>query len=314
MDAIYKQWDQLITEAITEANILHSLCDAEREPPPVRHPEMPGCYVEVERLSNAELQKYLLKNKRKHGTDKAHDTLYDCYMCQAEYPSFEMLQQHFLSKHIDTALYHCKKCSKTFVTKSGISKHNCNAYLKKQPKFVHLKVYPNTCKICSKMFRYNVSYEQHMQKYHKILGEIEITHTKTNTKANNYEDLNSHKRSSQSTVYRCSFCDRRYSYKARYKKHVQKCNAAKEKLSPLSQMYDPSLFYCYNCGKSFISKCKVRAHIYYAHLNIYRYGCTLCSQEFSSTSNLKVHMIKAHSNDYVTSNRKLKANFLKTKK
>lgn len=210
--------------------------DATEEPPPPQNPLITIKRGRLKRKDCALNPDLYMKNK---STNKRNDeTKYKCEICEKAFVTVAKLEVHHqchLPKEEKEALkkYHCEYCARTFKELNKLNTHR---------NFKHLKEYKHICEICGKPFINSSELKRHATLSHtqkqtcticgKQVLNIELhfkdvhenspkTCAICNEVLPNQKKLNKHRYLKHPfQIYECEICEKTYSEKFCYKKHM----------------------------------------------------------------------------------------------
>ncbi|KFB45304.1 hypothetical protein ZHAS_00013250 [Anopheles sinensis] len=189
-------------------------------------------------------RKHRLSHKKSQSPLK-HSEANDCSVCLMSFKFHQELLQHMEKAHaeVNIMLYRCSKCDRKFTTEAKLQKHDYNTHQGRQPKFF--------CSFCGRVFNKRIGLQDH-ENIHKGLNE-----------------------------YRCFECNRHFSYKSSYDRHMQVVHN------------DAKRFTCEYCHKSFKRKPTLKVHIR-LHTGEKPYQCEFCKRRFVDPSSFHKHKQKEH--------------------
>ncbi|XP_058169398.1 gastrula zinc finger protein XlCGF49.1-like [Anopheles ziemanni] len=188
-------------------------------------------------------RKHRLSHKKSQSLK--HNEANDCSVCLKSFKFHQELLQHMQKAHADVTitLYRCSKCDRKFTTEAKLQKHDYNTHQGRQPKFF--------CSFCGRVFNKRIGLRDH-ENIHKGLNE-----------------------------YRCLECNRHFSYKSSYDRHMQVVHN------------DAKQFTCEYCHKSFKRKPTLKVHTR-LHTGEKPYHCEFCKRRFVDPSSFHKHKQKEH--------------------
>ncbi|XP_026492928.2 zinc finger protein 431-like [Vanessa tameamea] len=159
----------------------------------------------------------------------------------------------------------------------------------KDPKYMN-SVYK--CEHCIKGFTFKDSYEKHLEKHDKSIGEYECDICKQ--RMGTMDKLLSHQRYHR-VRYKCSECDLTRISRLTIKDHYTAFH-----------LQDTFQYRCSHCNKLFKRQVSLRKHVAYAHVRQKRAKCKYCQKTYANKEVLKSHMIGKHSTEVTSGEVSLK--------
>ncbi|CAG9570360.1 unnamed protein product [Danaus chrysippus] len=161
------------------------------------------------------------------------------------------------------------------ITKEQFDEEKQN--MMKDPKYVN-SVY--RCVDCIKGFIFKESYDKHMLKHSKTMGEFECDVCKQ--RMSTMEKLLSHQKYHK-IRYKCTACELVRISRLTITDHYRACH-----------MQDSFHYKCPQCDKTFKRQISLKKHISYSHINRGRSTCSYCHKSYANKEVLKGHLIRAH--------------------
>ncbi len=172
-----------------------------------------------------------IKNHRK-------DTRFPCTMCSKSYVSKQGLSAHINSAHTKLESFSCTLCDKSFSVKQILIGHM---------KDVHYKLKPFSCTLCEKSFPRKETLNIHMDIVHRKLRAFSCTLCNRSFSRKKY--LTFHMKYHEGDKsYSCSICKKRFKVKQSVDKHVD-------------SVHRKIRFSCKICRKQFVCKQSLNHHI-----------------------------------------------------
>lgn len=212
--------------------------------------------------------------------DELEETL-KCDKCDSEFKSNAHFKKHQVAKHGE--LYDCLKCDEKFKLRNDLLIH--------QSKIHNIEKY--RCKICSRRYRYRVSLNRHIKKYHKELcssnetdvEEVEIKEEPKLFKCKICDSafsteilLQTHDVSEHNGVYECKLCDKRFTGRQYIARHN-------------TIVHGDEMYQCSVCNKKYKYKKFLKRHMEKNHGSNpeNQFQCSVCPKQFSTLARFNFH-------------------------
>ncbi|CAD7093394.1 unnamed protein product [Hermetia illucens] len=241
-----------------------------------------------------------------------------CPACGKRFIKRTYLRAHMKLTHsgLRREIFHCKLCSKTFKTRSGISYHRQVAHAVEKPyaceicsaRFAHIKLLrlhmlsyhtdgPPKCKFCGQCFNAYSTMIKHVRRQHSGVNKQRVTNAMQSSfkcaicsqQFAEKHTLEAHVISSHTNFrqFKCTHCPFSFKFKSVMGIHMSTHhpNAVTEDISTD----------CEICSKSLRSQDSLATHMSNVHTNTRPYLCVFCSYSFKIESNLESHISNIHS-------------------
>lgn len=274
--------------------------------------------IKLKRATRKKLTPKVLKRKFK----------YTCGVCRKKFNYKERFEAHRLEHEGKIVSIHCPPCNKTFMTWSGLKRHNesehtlvnleslkckvCGKIFKsrqtlKMHKKTHGERRMSVCDVCGKGFTTAVILRAHLET-HKENRERRFTCEHCGKKFYTNTILMSHvSRRHTGRRFICQVCSYPFTDKYNLSKHLlihdgkkpYKCDICDKSYATQSTLLEHKRIHsgerpyvCSYCPKGFVSKKRLTDHIR-IHTGDKPYKCNVCDQRFTQRGTLKRHM-KVH--------------------
>ena len=192
--------------------------------------------------------------------------------------------------HRGEQLFSCKMCTKTYVNRSNILKHERLAHNKFVCKLCkerfsdkrdfhlhkefHMRGNKFACEICDKTFISRRNVRRHQRVSHKT-----FTCKNCDEQFSDERDFEAHRQTHEGeTKFPCKYCEKTFTRKSNAKKHARITHKN---------------FICEICKEQFTDKIK-----FHSHKNFHKYGesfaCPFCNMNLSRRANLENHLRTIH--------------------
>ncbi|XP_046141155.1 zinc finger protein 320-like isoform X8 [Osmia bicornis bicornis] len=184
--------------------------------------------------------------------------------------------QEDLYKKLHDGTYTCDICQTTFEQKSKILRHITSK---------HSFHRPFKCQTCDKTFKYKCDLKAHKLVHQEIDSSLLHCCDKCDYRTKTKNNLKSHyiRRHTDDYKFACEHCGKRFKMEWDLKFHVG--------------THSNSQHMCDVCGKFYTSNYSLYKHRKVAHLNEYKFQCTVCNKRLLTQENLDNHM-QQHSRTY----------------
>ena len=175
-----------------------------------------------------------IKNLQEHVA--SHVSTLNCPECDESFESYDLLEDHFLEKHVEEDRkeeYTCSKCESKFISEEHLKKHVDTKH----------KRQTSECNICGEIFNSKKEVEKHTHIYHKTnnvqpiikrtsITSHECTVCKSKFKSKLYlqehikhtHNTDAHHNNTNSSDFNCRKCGRIFESKTDVEKHHRNCN------------------------------------------------------------------------------------------
>ncbi|XP_076288007.1 uncharacterized protein LOC143212765 isoform X9 [Lasioglossum baleicum] len=185
-------------------------------------------------------------------------------------------QQEDLYKKLHDGSYTCDICQTVFEQKSKILRHITSK---------HSFHRPFKCATCDKTFKYKCDLKAHRLVHQDV--DLSLLHCcdKCDYRTKTKNNLKSHyiRRHTDDYKFACEHCGKRFKMEWDLKFHIG--------------THGTSQHMCDVCGKFYTSNYSLYKHRKVAHLNEYKFHCTVCNKRLLTQGNLDNHM-KQHNRTY----------------
>ncbi|XP_076544813.1 uncharacterized protein LOC117601729 isoform X9 [Osmia lignaria lignaria] len=184
--------------------------------------------------------------------------------------------QEDLYKKLHDGTYTCDICQTTFEQKSKILRHITSK---------HSFHRPFKCQTCDKTFKYKCDLKAHKLVHQEIDSSLLHFCDKCDYRTKTKNNLKSHyiRRHTDDYKFACEHCGKRFKMEWDLKFHVG--------------THSNSQHMCDVCGKFYTSNYSLYKHRKVAHLNEYKFQCTVCNKRLLTQENLDNHM-QQHNRTY----------------
>uniref|UniRef100_A0A182PV69 C2H2-type domain-containing protein n=1 Tax=Anopheles epiroticus TaxID=199890 RepID=A0A182PV69_9DIPT len=141
-----------------------------------------------------------------------------------------------------------------------------------------LQRYKLTCDLCSKPLTDFSELSKHYRQQHNVAGYLRCCNKKIVKKCWMIEHLQLH---IDPDAFRCVKCAKSYSSSKVLKEHLKEVHASATERS----------FPCTTCGKAFVSRAHLNAHVMVAHGTV---SCPQCDKVLASQGSLRKHLVSVH--------------------
>ncbi|XP_076389684.1 uncharacterized protein LOC100882515 isoform X9 [Megachile rotundata] len=185
-------------------------------------------------------------------------------------------QQEDLYKKLHDGTYTCDICQTTFEQKSKILRHITSK---------HSFHRPFKCQTCDKTFKYKCDLKAHKLVHQEVDSSLLHCCDKCDYRTKTKNNLKSHyiRRHTDDYKFACEHCGKRFKMEWDLKFHVG--------------THSNSQHMCDVCGKFYTSNYSLYKHRKVAHLNEYKFQCSVCNKRLLTQENLDNHM-QQHSRTY----------------
>ncbi|KAF7990018.1 hypothetical protein HCN44_008692 [Aphidius gifuensis] len=241
-----------------------------------------------------------LNNSNEYEIIDELDKTYDCYKCDKQYTTNELLDEHLLTDHPDNLT--CTYCNETFQYELNLKGHLLTHENEKLEKNY-------SCDICGKVLNHPSSVIYHKEaehndgrrfvcnkcnksfKHKQLLQRHQLVHSddrpytckscgaKFKTKANLINHGYTH---TGEKKYTCEICDQQFAHKTSLTLHRRWHNGEKP-------------FSCKICNKGFSQNGNLQEHLR-IHTGEKPYSCDECDRKFTTSSQFKLHQ-KRHTGE-----------------
>ncbi|KAJ2941066.1 hypothetical protein O0L34_g13195 [Tuta absoluta] len=142
------------------------------------------------------------------------------------------------------------------------------------------------CEACIKGFNYRPSYDKHMEKHRKMIGEFKCDYC--NQCYVSEENLNGHLKSHE-VRYKCTMCS-----------YIRNCRYSVSEHITTEHGAGLASFQCPKCEKTFKSNTRLRKHIFDYH-SARRVECKYCNVQYANRDTLKAHLMRKHPTEVLCS-------------
>lgn len=202
-----------------------------------------------------------------------------CELCYKVFESRENLMRHFkIHDDKERKRFKCEQCDKRFTTNADLNKHS-NA--------IHQRLRLHECDLCGKNFSQRNNLKRHLEEVHRTDGLRFECYVCSKVLATSHS-LKRHLLIHNGPKYTCDICSREFTrvYELNVHKKIH------EDENPTNQLR------CEFCGKVFLKKSNLKAHIDNNHLD---YSCLECKAvgeniNFDTKKNLLLHLKTKHKN------------------
>ncbi|XP_076673557.1 zinc finger Y-chromosomal protein 1-like [Andrena cerasifolii] len=185
-------------------------------------------------------------------------------------------QQEDLYKKLHDGTYTCDICQTVFEQKSKILRHITSK---------HSFHRPFKCATCDKTFKYKCDLRTHRLVHQDV--DLSLLHCcdKCDYRTKTKNNLKSHyiRRHTNDYKFACEHCGKRFKMEWDLKFHIG--------------THGSSQHMCDICGKFYTSNYSLYKHRKVAHLNEYKFQCSVCNKRLLTQENLDNHM-QQHSRTY----------------
>ncbi|XP_059618617.1 oocyte zinc finger protein XlCOF6-like [Phlebotomus argentipes] len=236
---------------------------------------------------------------------KSERIFYPCPQCDKRFRSRATMEVHRKALHIEGKKFICDQCGKSYLTKSGLNKHNIShtedrtcsqcphlTFAHKRLFTDHIKTHQklkNTngsqwerqfvCAFCSRVFYRKFSLRDHIFTMHVKSG-LAFACSKCPKRFATNRSLYFHERThlpdAERRIHRCPCCEKMFLNKSGLKTHIDAAHIGEKP------------FTCEECGISFVTKARLTEH-QVAHRKERPYQCSSCSKAFKTLKYLKNH-------------------------
>ncbi|XP_076660554.1 uncharacterized protein LOC143363861 isoform X10 [Halictus rubicundus] len=185
-------------------------------------------------------------------------------------------QQEDLYKKLHDGSYTCDICQTVFEQKSKILRHITSK---------HSFHRPFKCATCDKTFKYKCDLKAHRLVHQDVDSSLLHCCDKCDYRTKTKNNLKSHyiRRHTDDYKFACEHCGKRFKMEWDLKFHIG--------------THGTSQHMCDVCGKFYTSNYSLYKHRKVAHLNEYKFHCTVCNKRLLTQENLDNHM-KQHNRTY----------------
>uniref|UniRef100_A0A182MNF0 DNA repair protein REV1 n=1 Tax=Anopheles culicifacies TaxID=139723 RepID=A0A182MNF0_9DIPT len=135
-----------------------------------------------------------------------------------------------------------------------------------------------TCDLCTESLKDFADLHKHYKLVHKVTGYLRCCNRAIYKKCWMIEHLQLHL---NPDAFRCEQCAKSYSSSKVLKEHLKEVHAPETERS----------FPCTSCGKAFVSRAHLNAHVMVAHGTV---PCPQCKKVLSSQGSLRKHLVAVH--------------------
>lgn len=221
-----------------------------------------------------------------------------CFVCQTEYMTFKLLQEHMVThfgQHI------CTECGHAFMNERHLSNH-----WKRGHKLANLK-----CDQCDKVFDTKSKMRGHQLRTHLGRTKRSKCHL-CNERFAGYWKKVTHmvkEHGAPPVVLKCQACDKNFSNQRALSKHTRKhhllerrhkCNECEKSFYCTSSLKEHmtkhtglKLYQCDVCSKSFARRFTLIQHLR-IHADDRRYACEFCGRAFVQKYSWRSHLQSQH--------------------
>ncbi|XP_076238969.1 uncharacterized protein LOC143182094 isoform X8 [Calliopsis andreniformis] len=185
-------------------------------------------------------------------------------------------QQEDLFKKLHDGTYTCDICQTVFEQKSKILRHITSK---------HSFHRPFKCATCSKTFKYKCDLKAHRLTHQEVDSSLLHCCDKCDYRTKAKHNLKAHyiRRHTDDYKFACEHCGKRFKMEWDLKFHIG--------------THGSSQHMCDICGKFYTSNYSLYKHRKVAHLNEYKFQCSVCNKRLLTQENLDSHM-EQHSRTY----------------
>ncbi|XP_026758893.2 zinc finger protein 624-like [Galleria mellonella] len=217
------------------------------------------------KLKKREVKK-LVKIKKKNKVKKHFN--FTCEMCNKKFIYLERFEAHKLAHEGKIVPIHCLPCNKTFMTWSGLKRHNENEHT-----LVNLESLK--CITCGKIFKNRESLKMHRKTHgERKMYVCDVCGKGFTTKFILRTHLETHKENRE-RQYTCEHCGKKF-----YTNTIL--------LSHVSRRHTGRRFICQICNYPFTDKCNLAKHLL-IHDGKKLYKCDICLKSYGTQSSLIEH-------------------------
>ncbi|KAM3960836.1 uncharacterized protein ACR2FA_004972 [Aphomia sociella] len=210
--------------------------------------------------------KKLVKTKSKLVKRKHFN--FACELCNKKFNYVERFEAHKLEHEGKTVPIHCLPCNKTFMTWSGLKRHNENEHT-----LVNLETLK--CNTCGKIFKNRESLKMHKKTHGERKQYVcDVCGKGFTTKFILRTHLETHKENRE-RQYTCEHCGKKF-----YTNTIL--------LSHVSRRHTGRKFICQICNYPFTDKCNLAKHLL-IHDGKKLFKCDICLKSYSTHSSLIEH-------------------------
>lgn len=173
---------------------------------------------------------------------------------------------------------------------SKVFKSQFSGFIEEDKYIEHLETHEGEdlfkCEYCSKKFKSNINYENHMFEHKILKDEIEIPIKLIceicNEEFANEDELIQHEDVHGKKIHQCEECDEKYFTTLAFESHKKTHDGFKP-------------FTCTRCDKSFSQFALLKRH-FFVHTGHKPFSCNICLKTFSQNAHLKTHF-KTHTGE-----------------